>query len=754
LITRKATYIPYPQGVPLSFAIEKKDRPPCNIACPAHINVQGYVAMVREGKYREAVEIIMEDMPLPGVLGRVCVRFCENVCRRAEVDQPVSIKELKRFAADKVDILSIPLPDITPREERIAIIGSGPSGLSAAYFLAIDGYKPTIFEALHTPGGMLAVGIPEYRLPRGILKTEIENIKRYGVEIKTDAPIGKDRTLDSLFDEGYKAVYIATGAHRGMSLTIPGEDEYKNFHQCAPWLKEVNLGRIQELKGKVLVFGGGNAAVDAARMSIRLGADEVHIVYRRSKDEMPADPLEIKSSLDEGVILHTLVSPKAIIGDNGLLIGMECIKNTLGEPDSTGRRRPIPIEGSEFSMAADHIIAAIGQSVDGSFATGNNLKFTENGLISVNTDTLQTARDGIFAGGDVVTGPQTVIEAIAQGKKAALSIAAYIQGKEVPKDDYDKDVERSYNPIDINEPKINRAEVPEIDVSERIKNFNEVNVSMDEEAARREASRCLNCGVCAECFQCVEACKAQAIDHNMTDAYLDIDVGAILLSPGADTFNPSKYTQYKYAKHPNVITAMEFERILCSSGPYEGNLLRPSDKKEPKKIAWIQCVGSRDLNHCDHSYCSSVCCMYAIKEALIAREHSHKGLDCAIFYIDMRAYGKDFDRYYNRAIDSNIRFIRSRIASVEEVPFTDDLEITYTNESHEAVDEQFDLVVLSVGFLPKPPPSARWKHPGQASLSQGHSTPPRISPPLSQMPVQQQLRQAPCSRMPDSASPR
>jgi len=254
-----------------------------------------------------------------------------------------------------------------------------------------------------------------------------------------------------------------------MSLTIPGEDEYKNFHQCAPWLKEVNLGRIQELKGKVLVFGGGNAAVDAARMSIRLGADEVHIVYRRSKDEMPADPLEIKSSLDEGVILHTLVSPKAIIGDNGLLIGMECIKNTLGEPDSTGRRRPIPIEGSEFSMAADHIIAAIGQSVDGSFATGNNLKFTENGLISVNTDTLQTARDGIFAGGDVVTGPQTVIEAIAQGKKAALSIAAYIQGKEVPKDDYDKDVERSYNPIDINEPKINRAEVPEIDVSERIK---------------------------------------------------------------------------------------------------------------------------------------------------------------------------------------------------------------------------------------------------------------------------------------------
>jgi len=696
---RRATYIPYPQGVPPVYTIDKKDRPSCNAACPAHINVQGYVAMIKAGKYKEAIEIIMKDMPLPGVLGRVCVRFCEEKCRRCEVDEALSIKELKRFAAGQVDIRSLPLPEITPREERVAIVGSGPSGLAAAYFLALDGFKPTIFEALPVAGGWLAVGIPEYRLPQEVLHTEIENIKRFGVEIKTNTPIGKERTINDIFKEGYEAVYVATGAHTGVKLNIPGEDYYNNFYQCAPWLTAVNLGTITETKGKVLVLGGGNAAIDAARVSLRLGAEEVHIVYRRSRDEMPADPFEIEEALQEGVQLHTLVTPKRLMGDSGTLTGLEFLKNRLGELDSSGRRRPVPIEGSEFFIPADQVIAAIGQGIDRSFAADlKEVEFSEHGLLKVNPYTLETTKKGVFAGGDVVTGPKTVIEAMAQGKRSAACIAAYLKGRQMPSFDEGDSQERNYRPIDPSEPRIPRAPIPTRPVSERITDFQESNLSMDEETAQREAARCLDCGVCCECFQCVEACKAQAVDHDMTDRSFDIMVGSIILAPGFDCFDPSGYTHYRYAKHPNVVTAIEFERILSASGPYQGNLLRPSDKKGPKKIAWIQCVGSRDIHHCDHSYCSSVCCMYAIKEAVIAKEHSHDKVDCAIFYMDMRTYGKDFERYYNRAAEEGIRFIRSRIPTVEEVPGTDDLEVTYTDEAGHLIDEQFDLVVLSIGM--------------------------------------------------------
>jgi len=698
---RAATYLTYPQSVPRVYAIEKLDRPPCISACPANINVQGYVAMVKAGKYKEAIEIIMKDMPLPGILGRVCVRFCEEQCRRNELDEPVSIKELKRFASDQVDILSLPIPEITYKEERVAIIGSGPSGLAAAYFLALDGYRSTIFEALGVAGGMLAVGIPEFRLPRDVLNTEIENIKRFGVEIRTNSPIGKEKTIDDLLNrEGFKAVYVATGAHEGMKLNIPGEEDYKNFHQCAPWLREVNLGNIMEIKGKVVVLGGGNAAIDASRVSLRLGADEVHIVYRRSRNEMPADPFEIEEALAEGINLHILVTPKKVIGENKTLKGLECLKNRLGEPDSSGRRRPVAIESSEFFIEADHVIAAIGQTVDKLFTSDvSDIEFTKYGLLNVNPDTLETAKKGLFAGGDVVTGPKTVIEAIAQGKKAAASIAAYLQGKKMPSFDGTESHEKDYKPIDGKEPKIPRALIPTLDVGERIKSFSESNLSMDEETAKKEAERCLDCGLCCECFQCVEACKAEAIVHDMKDRWLDINVGSIILAPGFQPYDPSINDTYQYAHFPNVVTSLEFERILSASGPYEGHLIRLSDKEEPKKIAWIQCVGSRNTQIGDKGYCSAVCCTYAIKQAIIAKEHSSELLDTAIFYIDVRTHGKDFERYYNRAKDEmGIRFIKSRINNVLPAEKEGSLKIRYTDETGRLVQEDFDMIVLSVGL--------------------------------------------------------
>ena len=701
LNSRAATYLTYPQSVPRVFAIDKSDRPPCISACPANINVQGYVAMVKAGKYKEAVEIIMKDMPLPGILGRVCVRFCEEQCRRKEVDEPVSIKELKRFAADQVDLLSLPVPEIIPRKEKVAIIGSGPSGLAAAYFMALDGYKSTIFEALDVPGGMLAVGIPEFRLPREVLHKEIENIKRFGVEIKTHSPIGKEKTIDELLNkEGFKAVYIATGAHEGMKLNIPGEEDYQTFYHCAPWLREVNVGNISAIKGKVVVLGGGNAAIDAARVSVRLGADEVHIVYRRSQHEMPADPFEIEEALAEGVNLHTLVTPKAVIGEGGTLKGVECLKNTLGEPDSSGRRRPVPIEGSEFFLPTDHIIAAIGQRLDKSFASGmDDIEFSDYDLLSVDQDTLETKKKGVFAGGDVVTGPKTVIEAVAQGKKAAVSIASYLQGKERPSTDEDDSQEKNYKPIDPDEPKCARANIPTLEVNKRIDNFKESNLAMDEETAQREAARCLDCGVCCECFQCVEACKAEAVDHDMTDTWLDINVGSVILAPGFQPYDPALNDTYQYGRFPNVVTSLEFERILSASGPYEGHLIRPLDKKEPKKIAWIQCVGSRNTHVGDKGYCSSVCCTYAIKQAMVAKEHSSEGLDTAIFFIDIRTYGKDFEKFFNRAKDDvGVRFIKSRINTILPGDEEGNLKIRYTDEEGRIAQEEFDIVVLSVGI--------------------------------------------------------
>ena len=701
LSSRAAAYLTYPQSVPRVYAIDKLDRAPCMAACPAHINVQGYVSMVKAGKYKEAIEIIMKDMPLPGILGRVCVRFCEEECRRSQIDEPVSIKELKRFAADQVDLLSLPIPEIAYKEERVAIIGSGPSGLAAAYFLALDGYQSTIFEALDVPGGMLAVGIPEFRLPRTVIETEITNIKRYGVEIQTNSPIGKDKTIDDLLaHDGYRAVYIATGAHKGMKLNIPGEDDYTTFSQCAPWLKEVNQGTIKEITGTVVILGGGNAAIDAARVSVRLGADAVHIVYRRTRHEMPADPFEIEEALAEGIELHVLITPTKVEGDHGTLTGITCLKNRLGEPDSSGRRRPVPIEGSEFFIPADHIIAAIGQTLDTSFAADTKeITFSDYGLLAVNPDTLATKKKGVFAGGDVVTGPKTVIEAIAQGKQAASSIAAYLQGNEIPSFTETDNTEKTYTPIDSHEPQKARADIPTLPVTKRIQSFHEANLAMDEATAQQEAGRCLNCGVCCECFQCVEACKAEAIDHTMTDRWLDITVGSVILATGFQPYDPALNDTYHYGHSPNVLTSLEFERILSASGPYEGHLMRPSDKKEPKKIAWIQCVGSRNTHAGDKGYCSAVCCTYAIKQAMVAKEHSSEPLDTAIFFIDIRTYGKDFEKFYNRAKDDvGVRFIKSRINNIVPGEEEGNLIIRHTDEAGRVIHEEFDIVVLSVGL--------------------------------------------------------
>ena len=701
LSSRKATYKPYAQAIPGGYCIEKKDRAPCGLACPANLNVQGYVAMVKEGKYREAIEIILEKLPLPGVLGRVCVHQCEKSCRRLEKEEAVSIRELKRVAAEQVDLSGLPIPAIEPNGKHVAVIGSGPSGLTAAYFLALKGYQVRIYEAMPEAGGMLRYCIPTYRLPRSILDAEIAFIQRHGVEILTNTPLGKDLTLDDLLGHGTAAVYLATGAHQGLRMGIPGEDELQGVVDVVSFLRDVHLGKRTQVSGKVVVVGGGHSVLDAAVTSVRMGAKEVHIVYRRSRREMLADQAEVTMAEVAGVKIHFQVAPLRLVGEKGQVIGLECIRTRLMEADSTGRRKPVPIAGSEIFFEAETVISAIGQEPDLRYlGNDSGLAISKWGLLVTNPATLQTNRPDVFAGGDCITGPATAIEAVEAGQRAAHYIDRYLQGLELPQEwEEEPPVRGDWLPIAPDEPIRQRRRIPFIEESKVQRGVSIITQEVINDLATEEADRCLDCGVCCECFQCVSACKAGAVDHSQQEKVHTIEVGAVILAPGFQPYDPSRFDTYEYANHPNVVTSLEYERILSASGPTMGHLVRPSDHKEPKKIAWLHCVGSRDVNHCDHAYCSSVCCMAAIKEAVISKEHSRGDLDCAIFYMDMRTYGKDFERYYERARnESGVRFIRSRIHSITPLGEKEDLAIQYVTESGEITEEVFDLVVLSVGM--------------------------------------------------------
>ncbi|MBU2513192.1 FAD-dependent oxidoreductase [bacterium] len=701
LSLRKAAYKKYTQAIPGAYAIQKTDKAPCHLACPAGLNVQGYVQMVKEGKFQRALEIIMKDLPLPGVLGRVCPHGCEDACRRCDVDTPVAIRDLKRLAADRFDPRKIKIECLPKRKEKVAIIGSGPAGLSTAYHLARKGVISTIFEALPEAGGMLRVGIPEHRLPREVLDREIEVITNLGVEIKTNTALGPELTIGNLMSQGFKSIYLATGAHAGIELGIPGETA-AGVVQGVSFLKELNLEGSTKTGKKVAIVGGGNVAIDVSRSAIRLGAEEVTILYRRTRSEMPAFSEEIDAAVEEGIRIEFLSAPQEILTENGKVSGVRCIRMELGEADSSGRRSPIPVPDSEFDIKIDQLIPAIGQRPDISpFKDIAQLNFSRWGTLETNSVSYATDLPGVFAGGDLQTGPWTVIGAIAAGKEAAVSIVRYLDGDDLTMNrEVISNENPEYRPIKADEIRKSRIEMPHLAVEERNGNFREVELGYDETSGRKEAGRCLNCSYCCECEECVQACLAKAINHDDQGREEKINIGAVILASGSEVFDTrSMEGLYLYNSHPNVLSSIEFERVLCATGPTEGHLLRLSDKTEPKKIAWLQCIGSRNSNDCDNGYCSSVCCMYAIKEALIAKEHSKEELDTAIFYMDMRTHGKGYEQTYVRAKDeSGVRFIQSRIHTIENVPATNDLKLTYQNESGELKHEIFNMVILSAGL--------------------------------------------------------
>jgi putative selenate reductase YgfK subunit len=503
----EAHYCPSGDCVTLSAA-------PCQLACPASVDAPSYVALVGMGRYKEALEVLREDLPLPGTLSRICVHPCEKACRRGAVDEPIAICRLKRVAFDMAYEEGLITPQKPPHrfEEKIAVIGSGPAGLSTAYFLAKKGYRPTIFESTSEPGGMLRWWIPAYRLPRDILDLEIDYIKAMGVDIHTGVAFGKNISLESLKKQGFQAIFLGIGAHRPMRLAIQGEQDFSGVQDGLNFLYAASKG-IAEVGKRVMIIGGGNAAVDCARTALRLNTEEVHLVYRRTKREMPAHAQEIQALEEEGAILDFLLSPIRIHGENGKVVGLECIRNGLSQPDATGRRRPLPLQGTEHILPADTIICAIGQEVDTqSLRSVNRLELSQRQLITVDPVTMETSAPGVFAGGDVVTGPATVIEAVASGKKAAEAIHRSLRGTTNPEFTLIPVRRQQVQVIEMSSQEKSfpsRPVMPMVDLVTREGSFQEVELGMSVNSAIQEARRCLRCDICISCGQCIEVCRNQ-----------------------------------------------------------------------------------------------------------------------------------------------------------------------------------------------------------------------------------------------------
>jgi len=717
LAVQRAAYKLYPQAVPNAYIIEKRGIAPCRDACPAGQRAQGYIALIREGRYEDALRVIKEDNPFPGICGRICNHRCEDACNRGKLDEPINIRALKRFVTDKVYAHPRIAPEPVERrfEERVALIGAGPCGLTAAQDLCKLGYGVTVFEALPVAGGMLRVGVPEYRLPSSIVDREVQDIVDLGVELRLNTCVDN---LDDVFAEGFQAVLIAVGAHEGIRLPIPGAD-LEGVLINTTFLRDVRLGRPPELGKRVAVIGAGDVAMDVARTAMRLGS-EVHVYYRRTREEATADAEEMRHAEEEGIVFHWQVTPMEVVGNgDGYMAGMTCVRTEQGLPDETGRRRPVAIPGSDHFVPCDNVIFSVGQRAGLAFIPESaGVGVTRQQTIAINPNTLAATRPGVFAAGDATTGTSFVIEAVEAGHRAADSIHRYLRGEELEppakpelpvveltRAEIDERVERGEVQV---QPRVLMNELP---VEERLATFEEVVAGYTDDQAQAEAARCLACGICSECLSCWYTCQADAINHDMVEQVQDIQVGAVVLAPGYEVYQAEQSAEYGWGRYPNVVTALQFERLLSASGPTYGHVRRPSDGQVPKKIAFLQCVGSRDQTH---DYCSAVCCMYATKEAIMAIEHE-PDTEVTIFMMDMRAFSKGYYEYYRRAQERyGVQYIRCRVSFVREDPRTHNLVLRYVEErvgsqKAEATEsapgngspireEEFDLVVLSVGM--------------------------------------------------------
>jgi len=698
---RKAIYRLFPQSVPNKYLIEKRGTPPCRATCPSSCNAQGFVALIAGGKFAEAAEVVQRRVPFPGTVGRVCHHPCESECNRGDFDEPVSIAALKRAAGDFGwdDRPLTPVPDLTCAE-RVAVIGAGPAGLVAARDLRLLGYPVTLFEALPVAGGILRAGIPRYRLPADIVDREVAACLE-GIDFRPNTRIGVDVTWADLRRD-YQAIIIAIGLQKSGRLPIDGADAPGVVYGL-DMLRETALGGRPEVGARVVVIGGGAVAMDGARTALRLGARKVVAACVEAPHEMPAHPWEVDEAKEEGIAIRTRWGPKRIVVKGGRVAGVE-MRRVASAFDPDGRFNIRYVEGGEEFWPADTVIMCIGQAADSAFLPGDaGLKTVRGGMLPSDALTRATAIPGVFSCGDITGEPGSVVAAISAGHAAAVSAERYLNGQDLAAGREVEPYCKLKAPDGVKVVVKKRARARHLAPAAALSGFAEVNLGLTPEEASEEAKRCLDCGICSECLQCEKKCEKKAVHHDDKDEVLDVNVGAVVLAPGFDLHDANLEGEYGYGIYPNVLTSYEFERLLSSTGPTTGEVRRPSDGAHPQKVAFLQCVGSRDAS-CGAEYCSSICCLYVTKEAVVAKEHD-KHIEPTVFYLDVRAFGKGFDRYVDTARDVyGVRYIRSLISAVREDPVTHSLAITYYTDKarHE---EEFDLVVLATGA--RPPAAAK-----------------------------------------------
>jgi len=712
LAGRKVAYIPFSLANPRIATIDRMDSSaPCINECPGGVKPYGYISLSRNGQYEEAMKLHLEDNPLPGSLGRACYAPCQNACTRSGLDTAVDIRKIKRFFADYYYEKYPEAPAVEIKNKtgnKIAVIGSGPAGLTAAYHLALKGHTVKIFEAAPEAGGMLKLALPEYRAPKSVVDRDIKNITVLGVEIEVNKRI---ENLSALKEQGFDAVFVSVGTRDSVKLNVEGSS-LDGIVSCLDFLQEDNIGKKIDLSGKkVMVVGGGNTAIDAARTSIRLGAQKVTVVYRRSREEMPCFAPEIKEAEEEGVEILILRNPVKFVGENGKLKKVQLIKMKLGELDESGRKKSIPVEGSDYLEDVDYFIEAIGLKPSTSpFA--NEIELNKNGTIKVNEKTLQTSILSIFAGGDGVMGPTTLIQAAGQGRQAAFYIDKYLQnetlenlefGDKLPAVDKTKILKKHAGNL---APAIEGGNRP---VAERIKDFNEVEFTYTEDELKASTQRCLDCSNCRECHQCVSVCPSNAIDFSQKKELVEATVKSVVVTTGYKLFPPEGKPEYGYTKYANVIDSMQMDRLIAPTRPFN-NVLRPGDGKAPDNIAYVLCTGSRDSSientacsvECSNNpICSQICCMYSIKQAQLLMGALPMA-DITIYYMDIRAFGKGYEEFFQQSKSMGVNFVKGKVAKIRETDdHSGDLILRYEDVTKGVVKEmKHDLVILSVGVVP------------------------------------------------------
>jgi heterodisulfide reductase subunit A2 len=719
LSTRKASYRMSAQAVPNAYVIEKKGIAPCRASCPTDQRAQGYIALIRQKRYADAYWAIRREHPFPSVCGRVCNHRCEDACTRGKYDQPVNIMGLKRFVSDWAYAHRHDLPDMrdksivgtpfahhpVPTGKRIAIIGAGPAGLTASLDLVRLGHAVIVYDSLPVAGGMMRVGIPPHRMPTELLDWEIDQIAAEGVDLRLNTFIDD---VPGLLEHGgpgentaYDAVVIATGAHQAKKLSIRNSNHPDNWLSL-DLLKRIDLGdKIDLTSKKVVVLGGGNVALDTARTVLRMGADQVFMTCLETKGEMPGFEWEIGVAEEEGVVIYPGRTFKEIVVKRGKIKGVRC-DEVIFRGFKRGRPDIEVIPNTEHIIPADIVVWAIGQGPDFSFLPPDGSINTRYPVGIQTNEEMMTTLQGVFCAGDVRRGMTFfVVDAIGEGHGVARCVDRYLRGeKGLQEPRQMPEVKLSQDEIDAKfshgeASRHARISIACIPLEERQHNFREVDLTMTEKEALIEAERCLRCGICSECLECVAACERGAINHEMEDKQIDLDVGAIIMATGFKDFDPVIAGEYGYGILDNVITGMEFERLINSSGPTEGKILLKNGKS-PRSVAIIHCVGSRDSNY--HDYCSRACCMYSLKFATLVREYVKA--DVYEIYRDMRTFGKDYEEFFLRTQQKGVNFYHGKVKRIENQDGSLAVyweESFYNQPNHVLVD----MVILATGFEPQ-----------------------------------------------------